>query len=72
MRVAPKRVNCILVIYNTFIYGYVPHIHMLQLNEILRSVTTGPLSDIPDILYKYFARFTWTILTFQVLMRFLN
>ena len=44
-----------------------PHIHMLQLNEILQSVTIGPLSDIPDILNKYFARSTWTIFTFPSL-----
>ena len=25
MRVAPKRVNCISVIYNKFIYAYMPH-----------------------------------------------
>ena len=35
-----------------------PHRHMLQLIEILRSVTNGPLSDIPDILDKYFAKST--------------
>ena len=40
-----------------------PHIHMLQLTEILRSVTNGPLSDIPDILNKNLARSTWTIFT---------
>ena len=44
-----------------------PHIHMLQLIEILLSVTNGPLSDIPDILNKYFARYTWTIFTFPSL-----
>ena len=38
--------------------------HMLQLIEILRSVTNGPLLDMPDILNKYFARSTWTIFTF--------
>ena len=25
MRIAPKRVNCISVIYNTFMYAYMPH-----------------------------------------------
>ena len=25
MRIAPKRVDCISVIYNTFIYAYMPH-----------------------------------------------
>ena len=25
MRIAPKRVNCISVIYNTFLYAYMPH-----------------------------------------------
>ena len=25
MRIAPKRVNCISMIYNTFIYAYMPH-----------------------------------------------
>ena len=25
MRIAPKRVNCISLIYNTFIYAYMPH-----------------------------------------------
>ena len=35
------------------------HIYMLQLIEILRSVTNGHLSDIPNILNKYFARSTW-------------
>ena len=44
-----------------------PHIHMLQLIEILRSVTNGPLSDIPDILDKYFVKSTWTIFTFPCL-----
>ena len=39
-------------------------IHMLQLIEILRSVTIGPQLDIPDIVNKYFARSTWTIFTF--------
>ena len=39
-------------------------IHMLQLIEILRSVTNGLELDIPDILNKYFARSTWTIFTF--------
>ena len=54
MRVAPKRVNCILVIYNTFLYAYMPTcpIHMPQLIEILRSVTNGPQINIPDILNK--------------------
>ena len=37
---------------------------MLQLIEILRSVTNGPQLDIPDILNKYFAKSTWTIFTF--------
>ena len=41
MRIAPKRVNCISVIYNTFIYAYIL-IHMPQLIEVLRSVTNGP------------------------------
>ena len=41
MRVAPKRLNYNSVIYNTFINAYMPHIHMLQLNEILRSVAIG-------------------------------
>ena len=59
-----ERVNGISVIYNTFIYAYMPHIHMLQLNETWQSVTIGPLPDIPDILNKYFARSTWTIFTF--------
>ena len=36
---------------------------MRQLIEILRSVTNGSLSDIPDILNKYFARPTLTIFT---------
>ena len=27
MRIAPKRVNCISLIYNTFIYAYMPHIY---------------------------------------------
>ena len=39
-------------------------IHMLQLIEILRSVTNGPQLDIPDILNKYFARSSRTIFTF--------
>ena len=54
MRVAPKRVNCILVIYNTFLYASIPTcpIHMPKLIEILRSVTNGPQLDIPDILNK--------------------
>ena len=25
MKIAPKRVDCISVIYNTFIYAYMPH-----------------------------------------------
>ena len=33
----------------------------------MRSVTNGPLSDIPDILNKYSARSTWTIFTFPSL-----
>ena len=37
------------------IYAY---IHMLQLIEILRSVTNGPESDMPDILNIYSARST--------------
>ena len=37
---------------------------MLQLIEILRSVSNGPQLDIPDILNKYFARSTWPIFTF--------
>ena len=37
---------------------------MLQLNEILLSVTNGPESDISDILNKHFAKSTWTIFTF--------
>ena len=41
-----------------------PHIHMLQLTEILPLVTNEPLSDIRDILNKYFARSTWKIFTF--------
>ena len=40
-------------------------IHMLQLIEILRSLTNGLQLDIPDILNKYFARSTWTIFTFS-------
>ena len=40
---------------------------MLQLIEILRSVTNEPSSDIPDIFNKYFARSTWTIFTFSSL-----
>ena len=44
-----------------------PHIHMLQLIEILPLVTNGLRSDIPDILNKYFARSTWTIFTFPSL-----
>ena len=40
---------------------------MLQLIEILSSVTNGLRSDIPDILNKYFARSTWTIFTFPSL-----
>ena len=40
---------------------------MLQLIEILRSVTNGPQSDIPDILNEHFARSTWTIFTFPSL-----
>ena len=40
---------------------------MLQLIEILPSVTNGLRSDIPDILNKYFARSTWTIFTFPSL-----
>ena len=43
------------------------YIHMLQLLEILRSVTNEPLSDISDIFNKYFARSTWTIITFSSL-----
>ena len=40
-------------------------IHMLQLIEILRSVTNGLQLDIPpDILNKYFAISIWTIFTF--------
>ena len=42
-----------------------PHIHMLQLIEILRPVTNGPLLDIPAILNKYLARSAWTIFTFS-------
>ena len=42
MKVTAKRDNCILVIYNTFIYAYMPHIYMLQLIEILQSITNGP------------------------------
>ena len=41
IRIAPKRVNCISVIYNTFIYAYIL-IHMPQLIEVLRPVTNGP------------------------------
>ena len=41
-----------------------PHIHMLQLIEILRPVTNGPLLDIPAILNKYLARSAWTIFIF--------
>ena len=41
-----------------------PHIHMLQIIETLRSVTNGHYSDIPNFLNKYFARSTWTIFTF--------
>ena len=42
MRVASRESNYVSKIYNTFIYAYMPHIHMLQLIEILQSVTTGP------------------------------
>ena len=41
-----------------------PHMRMLWLFEILRSVTNGSLSDIPNILNIYVARSTWTIFTF--------
>ena len=44
-----------------------PLMHMLQLIEILRSVTNGLKSDMPDILNKYFARSTGTIFTFPSL-----
>ena len=40
---------------------------MLQLIEILPSVTNGLRSDIPDILNKYFARSTWIIFKFPSL-----
>ena len=43
------------------------YIYMLQSIEILRSVTNGPKSDIPDILNKDFTRSTWTIFTFPSL-----
>ena len=58
------------MVYDTFTYAYMPHIHRLQLIEILRSVTNWPLSDIPDILNKCFVRSTWQSSNFQVLMRF--
>ena len=45
---------------------------MLQLIEILRSVTNGHLSDIPDILNKYFARSTWAMFTFPSLNEILE
>ena len=67
MRTAPKQVDYISVIYNKFLYAYMPQ-HMLQLIEILRSITNGPYSDIPDILNKYFARSTYTIFIFPSLI----
>ena len=36
---------------------------MLQIIQILLSVTNGPESDRPDILNIYWARSTWTIFT---------
>ena len=48
------------------------HIHMLQLIEILRSVTNGHLSDILDIFNKYFARSAWKISTFPSLNEILE
>ena len=39
-----------------YVYAYMPHIRMLQLIEILPSVTTRPKSDIPDILNKLFCK----------------
>ena len=43
MTLAPKWVNCISVIYSTFLYTYMPHTDMVQLNEILRSqLLMGP------------------------------
>ena len=67
MRVAPTRdklyFNDLQHIY-ICIHAYMPHIHMLQLIEILRPVTNGPLLDIPAILNKYLARSAWTIFTF--------
>ena len=62
IRVVSKTVNYISVTCNTFIYAYMSHIHMLQLIEILWSVTNVP--DILDIFNKYFARSTWTIFIF--------
>ena len=41
-----------------YIYAYLPHIYMLQLTEILLSVTNGLQSYIPDLLNKYFTRST--------------
>ena len=72
MRVASRESNYVSKIYNTFIYAYMPHIHMLQLIEILQSVTKGP--------YQIYLTFGINILQdlhgqsshFQVLMRYLK
>ena len=42
MRTAPKRVAYISVIYNKFLYAYMPHAYATVKIEILRSATNGP------------------------------
>ena len=34
LRIPPKRVNCISVIYNTFIYAYMPHTYATDNSDI--------------------------------------
>lgn len=44
MKVAPKKhkLHFSDLQYNTFIYAYMPNLYMLQLIDILPSVTNGP------------------------------
>ena len=64
MRIAPKRVSCISVIYNKLLYAYVPHTYA--------TVTNGLQLDIPDILINILQGFNGQSSHFQVLIGFLK
>ena len=64
MRIAPKRVSCISVIYNKLLYAYVPNTYA--------TVTNGLQLDIPDILINILQGFNGQSSHFQVLIGFLK